>query len=164
MNIEIFSAKNAARQVRLESGKWHVISLRTPNKPDQGPPMHNHAHFAAAILIRKFDDVWADKHGKLGFQLPSREDVQACFDFVAEHNPENLLVHCDAGVSRSSATAYILACISKQPEEAINMLNPMIHMPNELIVKFGTEILGNPDVWRHFQKGFGDELFADLMG
>ena len=74
------------------------------------------------------------------------------------------MVHCAAGVSRSSATAYVIACMTTPPAKAIYMLNPMLHMPNERIVQYGTEILDNTDIWREFQKGFGDELFADLMG
>jgi len=164
VNIEIFSAKGAAKEVKRNPGMWHVISLRGPDQPDSEHPMYKHEQYCAAIVIRKFDDVWLDKHGQQGYILPSKEDVQACLDFVTEHSPANLLVHCAAGVSRSSATAYLVACTMKPASEAITMLNPMLHMPNERIVQYGTEILGNTDIWREFQKEFGDELFADLMG
>lgn len=165
MNIEIHSAKSAARELYLNDGKWHVISLRTPPQHDGRPhPVQNVQRNAKAMIVRQFDDVWKAKHERSGFILPTKEDVQACLDFVTNQQPENLLVHCDAGVSRSSAMAYVIACTMRPPQEALNLLNPMLHMPNERIVKYGSEILENDDVWLAFKKDFGDDLFASLMG
>lgn len=162
MNIEIHSARDAARELHLNRGKWCVISLRSPDTPDEHHPVTDKQPHAIAMLIRKFDDVWEDRHGEQGYILPTKEDVQLCLDFVANQQPENLLIHCDAGVSRSSAIAYVIACTMDTPEEAIKLLNPMLHMPNERIIRYGAELLGNSEVWLEYQK-FGDDLFAELI-
>ena len=64
----------------------------------------------------------------------------------------DILVHCKAGKSRSAAIAYLIECLEKSPEEAIKILDPKFHIPNELIVWHGMKIFDNQKIYEVFQK------------
>lgn len=57
-----------------------------------------------------------------------------------------LLVCCQAGISRSSATAYVVQTAEVGPMEALKVLNHKIHSPNKLVVAHGANILGLPEM------------------
>lgn len=80
-----------------------------------------------------------------GDMIPAtKEDVQKALDFAK--GKEKILVTCQAGVSRSSAIAYLVAASEVGAKEAFSVLNPEVHMPNSLIVRHGAFILGDPDI------------------
>ena len=70
---------------------------------------------------------------------PTKEKVEAGIKSGFE------IVACKFGVSRSSAIAYLLESQRTSPQEAISILDVNNHYPNELILKFGIEILGTFD-------------------
>jgi predicted protein tyrosine phosphatase len=81
-----------------------------------------------------------------GLTLPDRDMMQAVLDFGRSHEPSRpLLIHCWAGISRSSAAAYAIAC-DRNPgfERAIaNELRrraPFV-TPNRLMVRLADELL-----------------------
>jgi predicted protein tyrosine phosphatase len=162
MNIMICSANDAAHQLRVQPHHWYVVSLRcrTEDRPEF-KKVARLSHLARAMLVRRFDDIWVPEKGRV---MPSREDIKIIIDWVRTEYPRDLMVHCYAGVSRSSAVAYVLACIEKDPAEAINMLNPMIHSPNERIVELGADILNKPEIVEAYEKAFGDDPFSNMMG
>jgi predicted protein tyrosine phosphatase len=64
---------------------------------------------------------------------------------------EELVVACHAGVSRSSATAYVIASRNMGPKEALKkVLDPYSHQPNRLIVYMGSKLLKQDEIWDHF--------------
>lgn len=78
---------------------------------------------------------------------PNLDHARAIIDFGATL-PEGarVLTHCWAGVSRSSAAAFVLAAQRKSGDEKsafdlIKILRPGA-MPNRLIVKFADKLLG----------------------
>ena len=161
MNIMICSAKEAAHQLRAKPHHWHVVSLRCFEDRIEFEKVSQLAHLAKTMIVRRFDDIWVEEEGKV---LPTKEDVETIIRHVQEIYPSNLIVHCYAGVSRSTAIAYLLACLEKEPDDAIKMLNPMIHYPNELIVKLGSEILNNPRILEVYEREFGGDPFQSMMG
>ena len=87
------------------AGVTHVLSLLGPNAPD--PP-----EFAAFAphrrLILRFHDVIDPQPNPIA---PTREDVERLLVFgreVGERPEAHLLVHCRAGVSRSTAAAALI--------------------------------------------------------
>lgn len=133
----------------------YVVSLRDSKK--NGAVYKEIDKFCSknnkGIISCCFDDVWLPEHEKMGYKLPTKEDVAKILEWARGKNP--MTVHCTGGISRSSAIAYLIACLRSSPEEAIKILNPLIHSPNELIVQFGSEILGNPkilEVYKEFEK------------
>jgi len=78
---------------------------------------------------------------------PERHHVEQLISF-ARNLPENpgILVHCDAGISRSTAAALILhyLCLGN-PVDAANALlqNQPNALPNRLFVHYADELLGS---------------------
>ena len=79
----------------------------------------------------------------MGFP-PAKEHVQEGLDWAKGR--ERIVVACQAGVSRSSAMAYVIMCSLKSPQEALSILEHGVHFPNDLIIKHGSRILGKPEM------------------
>jgi predicted protein tyrosine phosphatase len=126
------------------AGVTHVLSILGPNAPD--PP-----EFAAFAphrrLILRFHDVIEPQPDQIA---PTREDVERLLVFgreVSETPEAHLLVHCRAGVSRSTAAAALIL-MQANPEwpasaalDAVAAIRPRA-WPNLLILELGDAILG----------------------
>ena len=126
------------------AGVTHVLSLLGPNAAD--PP--EFALYALhRRLILRFHDVIEPQPDQIA---PTREDVEHLLSFgrEASETPEaHLLVHCRAGVSRSTAAAALIL-MQANPDwsagaafEAIVAIRPRA-WPNLLILEFGDAVLG----------------------
>lgn len=86
----------------------HLISLASPGHVDELPvvvPPHR--------LDLRFNDIAEPRDGLVP---PSEADVAALIDFAESWDGVRpLLVHCWAGVSRSTAAAYVVACARSDP-------------------------------------------------
>jgi predicted protein tyrosine phosphatase len=71
-------------------------------------------------------------------------------------------VSCHAGVSRSSALAYVVRCRDWSPGEAIRVLTPGWHRPNELVVRLGAELLRDPAVYATYAAWMGQGAHPPL--
>jgi predicted protein tyrosine phosphatase len=126
------------------AGVTHVLSILDPEWPD--PTVF--AEFAPhRRLALRFHDVIEVSPDRLA---PSREDVVRLLEFgrgLDEPVGRHLLVHCHAGVSRSTAaTALILA--QMHPErparavlDAVAQMRPRA-WPNLRMLEFGDALLG----------------------
>jgi predicted protein tyrosine phosphatase len=126
------------------TGVTHVLSILDPDWPD--PPAF--AAFAPhRRLALRFHDIIEPVPDRYA---PSREDVARLLAFGAEltdTNANHLLVHCHAGVSRSTAaTALILA--QQHPEwpapdvlDVVAQIRPRA-WPNLRMLEFGDALLG----------------------
>jgi predicted protein tyrosine phosphatase len=63
---------------------------------------------------------------------------------------DKLLIACHAGISRSAALAFLIACTDRPPDQALGLLDPGKHRPNDLVVMLGSKVLGNPRIWDTF--------------
>ena len=94
-------------------------------------------------LVLCFDDL-STPEGE--WILPQERHVRTALEFADELGGGSLLIHCHAGISRSSAVA--LAIIAKglgtgkekQAFKELERINPKC-APNALIVRFADEIL-----------------------
>ena len=101
--------------------------------------------------VVEFDDVYAVR-----FDCPTLDDVRSMVEWAVGR--DRILVHCHAGISRSTATAWGI-CIAKglDPEQSIAALraaHPMVQTyagleqrsfsPNELIVEHLEVLLDQP--------------------
>ena len=121
------------------AGVTHVLSFLGPNSPD--PP--ELAEFAPhRRLILRFHDVIEPRPDHIA---PTRGDVERLLIFgreVSETPGAHLLVHCRAGVSRSTATAALIL-MQANPEwpasaalDAVAAIRPSA-WPNLLILELG---------------------------
>lgn len=119
----------------------HVMSLLGPETP----------HLTLARLQPRchlqltFHDIAEPLDG---FTAPRREDVEAILDFVSGWQPPaGLLIHCWAGISRSTAAAFATMCaLNPDDDEAeiawtLRRMSPTAS-PNRLMVRHADEVLG----------------------
>jgi predicted protein tyrosine phosphatase len=126
------------------AGVTHVLSILDPDHP---VPEAFGSYGEHDRLELRFHDIIEDEAEKIA---PSRPDVAAILDFgrrmMAEPAPR-LLVHCHAGISRSTA-ALTLVIAQSQPELAAEALLAGIlaqrekAWPNLRMLEFGDAMLG----------------------
>jgi predicted protein tyrosine phosphatase len=130
-----------------QAGVSHVISILDPAYPDPDDFGRYGTH---RRVVWRFDDV---VEVGLGFTEPSVPDVQAILELGRELQAEpvdRLLVHCHAGVSRSTATAIILMVQHNPGREAeafaeLRRLRPR-SWPNGLMIGIADHLLAREGV------------------
>jgi predicted protein tyrosine phosphatase len=126
------------------AGVTHVLSLLGPNAAD---PQEFAAFAPHRRLILRFHDVIEPELDQVA---PSREDIERLLAFGRElgETPEaHLLVHCRAGVSRSTAAAALILMQANPEWSAGAALGAIVAMrprawPNLLILELGDALLG----------------------
>ncbi|MDO8608672.1 MAG: hypothetical protein Q7R40_19245 [Phaeospirillum sp.] len=127
----------------------HVISILDPGEDDHDPLVFPES---IRVLSIRFFDIHA-MGGVVGTMLSARDKAEyPCIDHAqailefGRNIPcgSRVLVHCWAGVSRSTAAAYLLACLHLPPNDAMNLILSLRQgaMPNRLIVRFADKALG----------------------
>jgi predicted protein tyrosine phosphatase len=143
----ITSLAEALRLTPDELDGWNILSIRgrTSESPLSFPG-------ARRVKTLNFDDVREDNPEE-GIFAATTEDIEQAVAFAREAAGEPLLIHCVAGVSRSTALAWIILYDQFKGEGAVRRsfqivrnLRPILQ-PNELILRLGVEILV-PAAWR----------------
>ncbi len=93
------------------------------------------------ILRVKFDDIQEAWRGR---KLATAKDIRRILEWCKEK--DGIVVHCQAGVSRSAAVAYLIECLQTPPQKALGILDPKQHSPNMHIIRLGAKILRNPEI------------------
>lgn len=100
---------------------------------------------AARRLILKFHDITAPRPG---YDAPTRTTVETVLAFGRTWDAAApLLIHCWAGISRSTAAAYILACeyagtgFESEVASKLRGASPSA-TPNSLMIALADDILG----------------------
>ncbi len=119
----------------------HLITLLDPDSLIPTPEgLHPARHLRVGV-----NDICEETEGLLA---PSEATVRSILDFGAGWDgPEPMLIHCWAGVSRSTATAFILAC-ERNPDtpertiaERLRAASPAAN-PNRRLVSLADDLLG----------------------
>lgn len=140
MQIKIMS-RSKAKKASFHPNKYkdfHVISLTDiDSKP---------AYFSTGVksfTAFKFNDE--DDSGAIG--APTKNDVMLIVDcFVKTKSFDNFIVHCEAGICRSSATAIALYCYRQGYVDLDSILQFFTEyigwiMPNMLLAEYFDDIL-----------------------
>jgi len=100
----IVSSLSRMRQVAATRRPERVVSLLDPGTP------FPHDHGVAEHLRLEVDDITEDREG---WQAPGAQHVDQLIAFVEAWRRETgpILIHCYAGISRSTASAFITACV-----------------------------------------------------
>lgn len=110
-------------------------------------------------LNLQFHDIVAPREN---MTLPQKHHIEKALAWAKGR--EKLMVACHAGISRSSATAFVIACQEWGIDDAVKIFDPNIHMPNARIVWLGSQILENSRVWDVFSAWNGEYLDENLSG
>jgi len=124
-------------------GVSHVLSILDPADPE--PPVFQRFRPHRRTSLR-FHDVVTPVEGH---QQPTEADVARILEFgrdTASSEPLHLLVHCYAGVSRSTAAALILMAQASPGREAA-LFDALIELrprawPNSRMVGLADDLLG----------------------
>ena len=140
--MEIIVSPLAAVQLLVNRHKvGHVVSLlgpETPHRSFTGIADDNH-------LKLTFHDITAPAEG---FTAPAADHVETLIHFLKErqgHDP--MLIHCWAGISRSTASAFTAMCLYNPDVDELKLaqqLRSLSHVatPNRRIVAFADDIMG----------------------
>ncbi len=123
------------------TGAEHVVTLiRDTSRVTRPKLIREENH-----LVLSIDDIEDDLDGMIA---PAETHVAELLSFVERWKREKpIVVHCFAGISRSTAAAFITAC-AIQPESDEAAIARAIRaasvtaQPNPRIVKFGDKLLG----------------------
>ena len=123
------------------TGASHVLTLINVGTPLERPAVidaENHAVIGVSDIVEPLD----------GHALPVAEHIETLLAFIRAWSRESpLLLHCWAGISRSTAAAYIGACAlaPERREDAVAMAlrkaSPSA-TPNPRLIALADDILG----------------------
>ena len=138
-DLYVCSLEDMPRQVRA-TGASHLVSVPSPESLPETPPEvrpENHLRIGCHDLVAPC----------AGAILPGEEHVRRILEFASRwERGAPMLVHCHAGVSRSSATALLVACVQEQGRERdlalrLRAAAPHAH-PNSRLIALGDAALG----------------------
>jgi len=127
-----------------EAGVTHVLSLLDPGWPD--PDTLGILGEHARIDLRFHDII----DPLPGLRLPARGDVDALLRFaaaLAQEREAHLLVHCQKGLSRSTAALALILAQARPEEPAASVLAEIVRLrprawPNLRMLEHGDALLG----------------------
>jgi predicted protein tyrosine phosphatase len=151
--IVVCSLRAAPEQV-VKTGAAKVISILSPN-----------------ATFPEFETVRGDDHLQLSFNditastpglvAPGSHDMQKLLVFLKTWNREApLLIHCWAGVSRSTAVSYIATCLLKPARDEMELAQELrlaspSATPNPMLVALADEALGRQGRMRRAIQSIG---------
>ena len=122
-------------------GVRHVVTLLAPDTPHEAPrgiASGRHLRLSFHDIVQAMD----------GHTPPCAADAEKLIDFIESWDRGSpMLIHCWAGISRSTAAAYTALCLLRPAadEEEIawelRQASPSA-TPNRLIVSLADEVLG----------------------
>lgn len=130
-------------------GVTHILALEDPSVPKSPPAWFKGVHWQL-----QFHDVDSVQEAQLlNGSAVTEQQVRAILDFGQEclkasaHGPVHLLVHCQAGISRSTAAAYVIAASVLGPGHELEALRLVCRLrpeafPNLLVVQHADRLLG----------------------
>jgi predicted protein tyrosine phosphatase len=126
------------------AGVTHVLSILDPDTPDPPAFAAFAPHHRLALRFHDIIDTLPDR------LAPAKADVERLLAFghgLSDAPGNHLLIHCHAGVSRSTASAALILAQARPDRparealEAVAQLRPRA-WPNLRILEFGDELLG----------------------
>jgi predicted protein tyrosine phosphatase len=136
----IVSPLSAVPRLVDAGGVSHVLGCLGPESqhPELGLLEHRHLRLTFHDIITEME----------GLQAPTREHVERIVNFVADWDRSGkLLIHCWAGISRSTASAYTAMCLLNPKEDELELARELrshspFANPNLRMVSFADDILG----------------------
>ena len=119
----------------------HLVTLIN----DNAPVMRPETILAANHLFLGINDIVEPMEGMV---LPSQAHIRELIDFIGGWDRERpIVVHCFAGISRSTAAAYITLCAVNPDRDEAEIAQSIraasrFASPNPLIVALGDHLLG----------------------
>lgn len=121
---------------------WHIVSIS--GRLDKIRPRFPNALSMCSLF---FDDVEFDLPGE-GLYKANPVDIRKAIEFCRQIGDQPLLIHCHAGISRSTAMAWLIVFDKMRAQrfpvrrsfEIVRRLRPEL-MPNTHLLRIGMEVL-----------------------
>ncbi len=132
---------HAAPALVLSSKASHAISLLSPESNWPEFPSLK----AARHLKLSLHDITAHSPG---LKPPGANDAQRLIDFIREWDASSpMLIHCWAGISRSTASAFTAMCMMRPDDDEVELAQELRDAsasatPNQLLISHVDAILG----------------------
>jgi predicted protein tyrosine phosphatase len=133
------SSLSALGRATAKLSSYDLLTLLSPDHPSENwsdPACDRHQRLA-------FHDI---AEPMAGLTAPTRDTMQAILDFGRTASPHHaMLVHCWAGISRSSAAAFAIAC-DRNPgfehdiAQELRRRAPFV-TPNRLMIQLADDLL-----------------------
>lgn len=148
-DLKVLGREEALELCEQEVNKWCVVSIWSNPLSDREDQFKTF-NFPNAKKVSQYDfhDI-TEKSKYLNARLCTKKDVKDILKFANECVGESLLIHCAAGVSRSTAIAFLIVLNSikdkcKNPAEAaletVYKVRPVMY-PNLHIMEIGVDLI-----------------------
>jgi predicted protein tyrosine phosphatase len=123
-------------------GVTHILSILDPEWPDPEAFQAFDPHFRA--VMRFHDAIEPDP----GILLPKKSDVEAILSFGRDAaEAGGLLIHCHAGISRSTAATLMILAQAHPDEDEDALADRLLRTrpqawPNSRMIAFADDLLG----------------------
>lgn len=132
---------NKVQPLIEQHGVRHVVTLLAPgtaHEPPQGIAAERHLKLYFHDIVQEMD----------GHTPPSAADAERLISFFRSWDPqEPMLIHCWAGISRSTAAAYMALCMFRPDADEADLAQELraaspSATPNRLIIALADDLLG----------------------
>jgi predicted protein tyrosine phosphatase len=141
-SVMIVGLDEVFRLPTTELSDWNVLSIRARRneRPFDFPE-------ARRVKTLRFDDVEVDYPEENLFAAKPK-DIEDALAFGREVGDEPLLIHCQAGISRSTAVAWIIIWdkLKSKPDsvgqafDIVRKVRPIL-LPNRHVLRLGVEAI-----------------------
>jgi predicted protein tyrosine phosphatase len=138
--MAVCSFDGAERLITSDKGYWNVVSISGPREQKAD------LRYAKSIHYSCFDDV--EDACSANYRSPRAADIADIFAFIrnlgSASPPAPLLIHCQQGISRSTAVALSWICGHLLPsgDRLVNAIDLILELrpqakPNRLVLALG---------------------------
>jgi len=150
MQTDLYLSICARKQTEtFKHGEYsHMLSMLDPHEPYHDIVVPSSAHLQGRIMFHDLDDIEVQAPQYCTYVPPQKEHILQIMEFfkqVRAQNGHGVLIHCEAGISRSTAAAIIGLCsLGIEPKAAFDYVMELIDMalPNRRMLRLADEVLG----------------------
>ena len=138
--IHVCSLADLPATVEATGARYVLTVMGQVDKAQRPPSVPEANHLKISM-----DDITAAAEG---FVTPSASHIGQVLDFVRRWNRDApMVIHCYAGISRSTASAFAAACLLNPHRDELSIAQQIRNasptaIPNRLIVTLADEALG----------------------
>lgn len=141
MKLFVFSEKVAIKCSPKEGKKVAMIRIHDPE--DDIVPLEHESSFVSVMDVFFHDLAYRGHELPADIQLMTREHAEKIVSFSkGNQDVDSMVVHCTAGISRSSAVAIGISWLFDLKEEENYLFSSNAYYPNEHVLEIFAQILG----------------------